>query len=441
MKGPSSLLPKLLVATALGIIPAASQTPSLEEIVARLDRLERENAALRQEVQSLKSRLAPAEAVEERLAVQEARNEEQAQTKVEASQRYPVRLTGMAVFNTYYNSRFNGANDNPAIASLTVGNNRGGGTFRQSSVGLLFDGPQTIWNGKVGGSLYVDFAGGGNTPLNLNPRIRTGTISVDWARRTFTVGQEKPVFSPRDPKSLAQIAISPLTGAGNLWLWVPQARYEERLKFNERTSLRAEIGLVQTTEGSAQVPANFANSVERFRPGIEGRFEFARDIGKARIEIAPGFHRSSTHVAATSVPSDLISIDWLISPIPSLEWTGFFFDGQNVAKFGTGGIRQGFNVAGLGRATPIRSQGGWTQLRVTAAPRLDFHFMAGQHDDRDSDLTAGSIGRNQAFGANFFYRLAPNVIVSFEAMQVRTRYLGSGNRLNNHYDLSVAYLF
>jgi hypothetical protein len=441
MKGPWSLLPKLLLVIAPGLLPGAPQTPSLEEIVARLDRLEKENAVLRQEVQSLKSRLAPAESVEERLEVQERRTEEMSQTKVEASQRFPVRLTGMAVFNTYYNSRLNGGNDNPAIASLTPGNNRGGGTFRQSVVGLLFDGPQTIWNGKVSGSLYTDFAGGGNTPLSLTPRIRTGTISLDWGRRAFTIGQEKPVFSPRDPKSLAQIALSPMTGAGNLWLWVPQARYEERVKLGEGAQLRAELGLVQTSETGAQVPPAFANSVERFRPGLEGRFEFSQDIGRARIEVAPGFHRSSTHVAATSVPSDVFSVDWLIAPVPSIEWTGFFFNGKNVAKFGTGGIRQGFNVDGLGQASAIHSQGGWTQLRWQALPKLDFHFMAGQHDDRNSDLRPGGIGRNQAIGGNFFYRIAPNVIFSFEAMQVRTNYLGVGNRLNNHYDLSVAYLF
>jgi hypothetical protein len=39
------------------------------------------------------------------------------------------------------------------------------------------------------------------------------------------------------------------------------------------------------------------------------------------------------------------------------------------------------------------------------------------------------------------YRLAPNVILSLEALQVRTNYIGSGIRLNNHYDLAVAYQF
>jgi hypothetical protein len=51
------------------------------------------------------------------------------------------------------------------------------------------------------------------------------------------------------------------------------------------------------------------------------------------------------------------------------------------------------------------------------------------------------IGRNLAYGANFFYKLSPNVIASFETMQTRTSYLLFGQRLNNHYDLAFAYLF
>ena len=52
-----------------------------------------------------------------------------------------------------------------------------------------------------------------------------------------------------------------------------------------------------------------------------------------------------------------------------------------------------------------------------------------------------AIGRNWLYGANFFYRLAPNVLAGVEATQVRTTYIDTGFRLNNHYDLALAYLF
>jgi hypothetical protein len=131
-----------------------------------------------------------------------------------------------------------------------------------------------------------------------------------------------------------------------------------------------------------------------------------------------------------------------------VQLTGYFYSGQNIAHFGTGGIRQGFWIASPGHLLPVHSRGGWAQLKLVATDRLSFHLLAGQHDDRDvdiragfSDSTGGGIGKNQAYGANLFYKLSPNVIVSFETLQTRTTYLLFGNRLNNHYDLAFAYLF
>ena len=37
--------------------------------------------------------------------------------------------------------------------------------------------------------------------------------------------------------------------------------------------------------------------------------------------------------------------------------------------------------------------------------------------------------------------LAPNVILALETTQLRTTYLSQGVRINNHYDLALAYLF
>ena len=141
------------------------------------------------------------------------------------------------------------------------------------------------------------------------------------------------------------------------------------------------------------------------------------------------------------MPSNLVSLDWFFNPLAKLEFTGAFFSGQNVMNLGTGGIRQGFVVLGDGAARPVHSQGGWAQWTWLATPRLSFNLFGGQQDDRDSDLFAGRVGKNQKYGANFFYRFAPNFLTTFEFSQLRTTYIGAGDRLYNHYDLSFAYLF
>src|SRR5262249_29161088 len=116
------------------------------------------------------------QAAEDHLAVQQNRVEELAETKVEASQKFPIRITGMALFNAYVNGRHNNQSTNPTIASFLPGDATGGGTLRQSTLGLLFNGPLTLAGGKVSGSLYMDFFGGSTASVNHLFRIRTAAI-------------------------------------------------------------------------------------------------------------------------------------------------------------------------------------------------------------------------------------------------------------------------
>jgi hypothetical protein len=436
---------RLLVPALLPAFPALSQSQAdFKQVLDRIDRLERENDALRQELRVVRDELHAGQspAPEERLAVQERRTAEIAQTKVESSQRFPIRLTGMALVNTFINSKANGGADYPTIAFPGRGNATAGATWRQTTIGLDYQGPETIGGGKIRGSFYMDFFGATSLPNNEIFRLRTAAITVDWNSRTLMVGQDKPIFSPRNPDSLAQVGVAPLAGSGNLWFWEPQARFEQRFKLGEQLTLRAEAGVVQTSEFLANVPTALTSTLERYRPGAEARFEIAygSQTGR-RIEIAPGFHYSVTHVAGTSVPSNVVSADWLVAPADFLEVTGAAYAGENLASFGLGALRQGFTVIGPRTVLPIHAKGGWAQLTLRATSRLSFHLFGGIHDGRNRDLVTGDIAYNHSYGGNFFYHIAPNVILSFETLQTRTNYLGPGLRLNNHYDLAVAYLF
>src|SRR5580658_986760 len=106
---------------------AGQQKSDLQQVLDRLDRIEQENKTLSEEVRALRAELAasrgaapvasaaPAPAptaaavpnppIEEKVAVDEARIAEQAQSKVEASQKLPITLTGMTLFNAFLNGR------------------------------------------------------------------------------------------------------------------------------------------------------------------------------------------------------------------------------------------------------------------------------------------------------------------------------------------------
>jgi len=452
------MLPALLAPGILASQMAAQSTSpdlrqsDLAQIMHRLDRLEQQNRSLAEEVHQLRQELAAsrsqaqpqppkaAPSLDDKVAVDESRLEELAESKVEASQRFPIRVTGMALFNGFLNSKGSGGLEYPTFA-WPGSQSSGGGSFYQTTIGLDYSGPQILGGGKVHGSVYMDFAGGSGTPLDLGFRLRTGEIEIDWANRSILAGVESPIFAPREPASLAQVEFAPLTAAGNLWLWTPQVRFEQNIRFTDETGIRAQLGAVQTSE--VQPYQRTTSSPEPARPGLEGRFEFYHSFlgsgqDNPRIEIAPGFHTSVTHVAGYSVPSNLFSLDWFTNPVSKLEFTGAFFSGQNVAPLG--GV-EGFTILPTGAAIPVHSRGGWSQLTLLATPRLSFHIFSGLENGRTVDLGAYAIGRNWLYGANLFYRLAPNVLLGAEASQARTAYIDSRLRLNNHYDLALAYLF
>lgn len=442
----------VLLASASPASAQAQSEPSLAAILQRLERLEQQNQALTEEVAELKRQLAgtpAAKPLEERLEVQERRTEELADTKVQASQRLPISITGMLLFNAYSNGRFNGTSENPTSASVNAVPRTKGGAMRQSLVGLLFRSPTTVLGAEVNGSLFMDFFSGPTTVgdrlvsnnLTRQMRLRLATVQLDWGATSLLVGQDKPLISPREPNSLAQVGVSPLTNAGNPWLWQPQVRLEQRLNLGAQTDLRAQVGIFQTVEGAGGLaPEGVAPTVESSRPGYQGRLAFHHGFGnEGHIEFAPAFHASATHVIGTSVPSRLYTVDWSLAPNARMAFTGMYYKGHNTSPLGT--IRQGFTVIGPGKAIAVHSNGGWAQLSFEATPRLTLNLFGGQHDDRDSDLRAGAIGKNFAYAGNAQYRIAPNIIVAFETMKLRTTYIGPGLRRNTHYDLALGYRF
>ncbi len=439
-------------------VMARAQTPEMREILDRLAKLEEQNRQLTEEVRELKAKLGgnldesaatapeaepPAAPLVERVAVNEQRVAELEQTKVGAENKFPVTFTGTLLFNAYLNGQASNGQQYPTVVPATGRASGAGATLRQTVLGLKLDGPKLVGGGKMTGAVYMDFYGGG-TGLNQTMRLRIASLDASWKRASVGFAFDKPIMAPRDPDSLAQVGVSPLTGSGNLWLWQPQVRVEHRYDWKGHTGVRSQFGVYQTAEGGAGVSTEYASSLASSRPGYEGRFQFWKERGVKRFEIAPGFHLSSSRVVGQSVPSRIFTIDWLIRPMARVELTGTYFNGQNVGV--VGGLRQGITIRsyrnGLPYAQAVRAQGGWAQLKFRVTNRTTVNLFGGQEDDRNRDLLPGGIAKNQAYGGNVMYRWGPNILTGFEASQLRTTYFGTtGTRINPHYDLAIGYLF
>jgi hypothetical protein len=432
----------------------------LHQILDRLSSLEEQNRQLMEEVRGLKEQLHPQAAasqgepasassesaavtpsppsLDERVTVNEHRVDEQAQTKVESSQKFPLRLTGLLLFNAFANSHYN-AGESAQDYGLLTGPSSAGATFRQTMLGLQFDGPHLPGNGKISGDLMMDFWAGYPDPGGSWIRLRQARVSLDWANRTFSVGQDQPLISPHQPDSLAEVGVPPLSGAGNLWQWLPQARYEERFRLGTNNGINAQASVIQTEESYTNT-SEYPVSFEKARPGFEGRLAYWHKFDDVRrIEFGGGFHASASHVAGQSVDSRIGTADWFVSPARYLQISGTFFDGDNVQGLGT--FTNGFAFDNEGGVHAVHSHGGWTQFAFPITQRLTLNIFGGIQSDRSEYLTTGTVWRDFTYASNVVYRLAPNVLLSAEAMQLRVNSVGGTSEVHNHYDLAIGYLF
>jgi hypothetical protein len=390
---------KRLLLMLMAAMPLVAQTPPQEpdwrRVVERLERLEEQNKQLLTEVRALREELAGKRTVEgplaagaepaaaapplnERVEVLEQRSAEHEQTKVGTEHRFPVQLSGMMLFNAYIDGRNAAGVPMPVVAGLNADSSPlTGGTFRQSILGFKFQGPKLFAGGEVTGAVSLDLFAGTGVPLNQALRLRVASVDLAWTNTTVTVAQDKPIIAPREPVSLAQVGISPLTAAGNLWYWQPQIRVEQRFHFNDSSGLRAQLGVIQTNEASATVPNEYISTLAGTRPGVEGRFELWKAYASgARVEIGSGFHASQSHVEGNSVPARVYSVDWLIRPFARVDLTGTWFYNKNSAILG--GLRPG----GMGTVDCSRDQPGDTELLRRRSVESRIGRSSGEHSEQ-----------------------------------------------------------
>lgn len=434
-------------------VPAQQQISpeALQKILDRLDTLEKQNEALIAEVKELRATVKNAQAasssqterLQEQVEVQGQQIQDQAQTKVASSQRFSMSLTGMFLFDSYL---FTGQTT-PAYVSTSdyyaTGGSTAGATLRQSIIGFDFGGPQLPGGGQMHGSLSMDFyAQSSNAQAGLSDifRIRRGIVSFDWKHRTVSIGQDKSLISPLQPTSFAWVGVPPLSGAGNLWLWRPQIRYEERIPISSSTQAALQAAVIETDEyySAPYLPANIF--VRPARPAFQARIQLQHNwTDETRLTVGLGMHASETHLLGHSIPSRVVSMDVFYKPIQKLEISGTLFYGENFANLG--GEPPGVTVESNSVVIPVHGAGGWFQVALPVTSRLTFDVYAGRQANDSNDLNPYEVFRTLTYAGNVLYRLGPNVVIGFEGSRNRLEEYEARQLLTNRYDATVAYLF
>jgi hypothetical protein len=139
------------------------------------------------------------------------------------------------------------------------------------------------------------------------------------------------------------------------------------------------------------------------------------------------------------VDSRIASLDWRVVPFSHLEFTGTLYKGTNVS--GLGALGNGFGVSQYGYVQAVESGGGWAQISAPLTKRITWNLYSGFENDQGRYLPSNNIVRDFTYASNVAYRLGPNVIVSFEGLQLRGHTQSGLRSIHNHYDLALAYLF
>ena len=173
----------------------------------------------------------------EMIDVLKSQIEEHAQSKVESASRMPVKLTGTILTNTYVNSGEGNWPENPNLVGNPSSESGARGsmsaTARQSRIGLDVGGI-AVGNWQASGTIIADFLGGvpgfqTGTVMGL-PRLLYAFGRIESDRTAVEIGQDHAILAPRDPTSLAAFSFPLLFRSGNLYLRVPQARVERKLR-------------------------------------------------------------------------------------------------------------------------------------------------------------------------------------------------------------------
>ena len=447
----------------------------LQESQHEIDRLKQQIAALRSQLavaspapaaSATENSSASQPDVSEKVAVLEAQVEQHDQSKVESTSKYPIRLTGLVLFNAFTN---NGAVDNfdlPSVALVPppdTSTQASGASMRQTILGIQATGPHLL-----GASSYADvnfdFYGGipysnyGTTGGTV--RLRTGVMRLTWARDKAEVGLVEPLISPLSPTSYATVAEPGMAWAGNLWTWAPQLSYQHRFNGPDQGQIGWQFGLWDPPAAGYNNPDVYRaiSSGERSgQPAYETRFSYARGErgGEGHLQLGLSGYYSRQSYPGRDGDSWAATGDWQLPLGRFFELSGEAYRGRALGGLG-GGVYKDVVIGtdpATGRSTfrLLNDVGGWAQVKLRFNRLLEANGTFGQDNGFSRDFhslilspTAGAVqlrARNQMVSANVIYTPKTYLIISPEYRRIRTFPINSTASTANIFTLSFGYRF
>ena len=315
------------------------------------------------------------------------------QIKVETVSKYPLRVTGLVLFNAFANA---GVVDDAKLPTLALPRNPSsshgsvGATLSQTLLALEATGPR-LGSARSSAEVSIDFFGGASSNVyGYNStaglvRMRQSQMSLDWDKTTVQASFMEPLISPLSPTSYATVAQPALAGSGNLWTWSPQLRVEQRVPISDRQRIAFEAGLIDPpSPGYTSIQLDSPVEASR-RPGYEGRVSYHVDgtgaitspfVFGVGVYSSRQFYNSTTRVHSWAVTGD-----WQVPLSKWFELTGEIYRGRALGGLGGGAYKDTLTgtdvITGLTRMIGVDAVGGWSQLKVRLNSTFETNAMFG----------------------------------------------------------------
>lgn len=404
--------------------------------------------------------------LEEQQEVTEAKVNDQYQTKVESGSKYRLRLSGIVLLNLFENHGTLDNMDFPSFAESMQSQAPNaspyafGATLRQSELRLQAFGPD-VAGAHTSADVNFDFAGGfPNTPNGGamgTPRLRTGTLRLDWGNTSIIGGQDRLFFAPLAPTSLATIAIPALSYAGDLWAWIPQIRVEHRIALSDSSNISIQGGILDNLTGDFP-----SESFSRYptwgeqsgQPAYAARLAWSHSMSGQNLTLGiGGYYSAQDWGFGRGVDGWAGTVDVLVPLGKKWEFSGAFYRGRAVAGIG-GGIGQSVYPNGpfSSLATLFRgldSEGGWAQLKYKVRSNFEINAAFGSDNPFSRELRQSystfyegqALSRNIVPLANFIYQIRSDILFSVEYRYLDTSVLDTGSNRASHVNVSMGYVF
>jgi hypothetical protein len=385
---------------------------------------------------SLAARLRRAEAA---IATLQKQIGEQSESGVKARSGASVEIHGRVLMNGFLNtSRVNNV-DNPQFVrpdSAAGFPMRGiGMAVRQTQLGVVVRVPDVLY-GKFDGDLDVDFSGGqmpsgGGRTFPLM-RLRTARAFLRWGQSEIMIGQESPLISGLNPIAPSSANTPGFAAAGNLWLWLPQARISAWTQGDVSYGIEGAILAPTSGDPSATFETDNDLAERSARPYLQSRVFMKWGEADLAGELGCGGHVGWLVPVASRVTSWAVACDALLPVLPWLEFRGEYFNGQSLRGLGGGGIGQNFTPANR----PLESKGGWAQVNV----KPTFNVRLGVGCSADHPEPGVTRTRNDACAAYTMYRPVAPLFIGAEIRRLRTEW-APGRFTNDHVTLAAGFEF